>query len=155
VVWTKNFMDKFWKAEWKRPLAGPTRKQQYNIKIGLKESGYEDVDQIHLPQDLDHWRALTGTNLQVALNVGNLSTNWKSITVSGTLFYVVSELIYCYSWYINWERKTVSVVPHSSVSIDGERTRCEIGSHPGVRAQWRLFGKPVMSAWNGTSVSRL
>jgi hypothetical protein len=39
----------------------------YNIKMGLREMGFGDVDWIHLVQDRDRWRALVNTvmSLQV------------------------------------------------------------------------------------------
>jgi hypothetical protein len=39
------------KPEGKRPPGKPTCKYQDNIKIDLKEIGWEDVDWIHLVQD--------------------------------------------------------------------------------------------------------
>jgi hypothetical protein len=46
------------KAEWKRPLGRHGRRQEYNIKMDLKETGWEDVDWMHLAQNRDQWRAL-------------------------------------------------------------------------------------------------
>jgi hypothetical protein len=37
-----------------------------NIKIDLREIGWEDVDWIHLAQNRDQWRALVNTVLEVA-----------------------------------------------------------------------------------------
>jgi len=38
-----------------------------NIRVGVRETGCEGVDWIHLAQDRGHWRALVDTvmNLQV------------------------------------------------------------------------------------------
>jgi hypothetical protein len=46
------------KSEGKRPLGRPSRKREYNIKMGLKEVGWADMDWIDLAQDRDRWRAL-------------------------------------------------------------------------------------------------
>jgi hypothetical protein len=39
-----------------------------NVKMGLREVGFEGVDWIHLAQDTDQWRALVNvlTNFRVA-----------------------------------------------------------------------------------------
>jgi hypothetical protein len=44
-----------------------------NIRIDLREIGWEGVDWIHLPQDMDHWKALVNMvmNLWVPQKVGN------------------------------------------------------------------------------------
>jgi hypothetical protein len=53
--------------EGKRPLGRPRRRWEDNIKIDLRETGFGDVDWIHLAQDRDRWRALVNTimNLRV------------------------------------------------------------------------------------------
>jgi hypothetical protein len=55
------------KPEGKRPLGRPRRKWVYNIKIDLREMGYDGMDWIYLAQDRDQWRALVNTvmNLRV------------------------------------------------------------------------------------------
>jgi hypothetical protein len=55
------------KPEGKRPLRRPRRRWVDNIKIDLREIGWDGVDWIYLAQDRDHWRALVNTvmNLQV------------------------------------------------------------------------------------------
>jgi hypothetical protein len=54
-------------SEGKRPHAGPRRRWQDNIKIGLREVGLESVNLIHLGHDKDRWRAVVNTimNLRV------------------------------------------------------------------------------------------
>jgi hypothetical protein len=49
------------KPEGKRPLGRPRRRWVYNIKIDLSETGWDDVDWIHLAQDRDQWRAFVNT----------------------------------------------------------------------------------------------
>jgi hypothetical protein len=55
------------KQEGKRPLGRPRRRLGDNIKMGLREIGWSDMDWIHLPRDRDQWRALVNTvmNLRV------------------------------------------------------------------------------------------
>jgi hypothetical protein len=65
---------------WARGLTTPHRKKsnalrnvtkglgwEDNIKMDLREIGFEDVDWIHLAQDRDRWRSLVNTvmNLRV------------------------------------------------------------------------------------------
>jgi hypothetical protein len=56
------------KPEGKRPLGRPTRRWLDNIKIDLRERGWDSMDWIDLAQDRDNkWRALVSTvmNLRV------------------------------------------------------------------------------------------
>jgi hypothetical protein len=55
------------KPEGKRPLGRPRRSWVDNIKIDLREIGWDGVDWIELAQDRDQWRALANTvmNLRV------------------------------------------------------------------------------------------
>jgi hypothetical protein len=55
------------KQEGKRPLGRPRRRWVDNIKMDLREIGWDGVDWIDMAQDRDHWRALVNTvlNLQV------------------------------------------------------------------------------------------
>jgi hypothetical protein len=49
------------KPEGRRPLRRHRRKLEDNIKMDLGETGFGDVDWIHLAQDRDRWRALVNT----------------------------------------------------------------------------------------------
>jgi hypothetical protein len=51
----------------KRPLERPRRRWVDNIKMYLREIGWDGVDWIDMAQDRDQWRALVNTvlNLQV------------------------------------------------------------------------------------------
>jgi hypothetical protein len=53
--------------EGKRPLGRPRRRWVGNIKIDLRETGWDGGDWIDLAQDRDQWRALVKVvmNLQV------------------------------------------------------------------------------------------
>jgi hypothetical protein len=55
------------KPEGKRPLRRPRRKWVDNIKMDLREVGWDGMDCINLAQDRDQWRALVNTvmNLQI------------------------------------------------------------------------------------------
>jgi hypothetical protein len=55
------------KPERKRPLGRPTRRWVDNLKIDLREIGWDGMDWIDLAQDRDQWKALVNTimNLRV------------------------------------------------------------------------------------------
>ena len=53
------------KPEERRPLGRPRRRCKDNIKIGLREVGWRDIDWIDLAQDRDRWRAV----VSVAINL--------------------------------------------------------------------------------------
>jgi hypothetical protein len=46
------------KPEERRPLGTPRRRREDNIKMDLREVGWEGADWIDLAQDRDRWRAL-------------------------------------------------------------------------------------------------
>jgi hypothetical protein len=46
------------KPEGKRPLGRPRRRWVDNIKMDLRETGWDGMDWIDLAQDRDQWRAL-------------------------------------------------------------------------------------------------
>ncbi|KAJ4444324.1 hypothetical protein ANN_06116, partial [Periplaneta americana] len=54
-----------WKPEGKRPLGRPRRRWEDNIKMDLREMGYDDRDWINLTQDRERWRAY----VRVAVNL--------------------------------------------------------------------------------------
>jgi hypothetical protein len=53
--------------EGKRPLGTPRRRWVDNIKMDVRETGWDGMDWIDLAQDRDQWRALVNTvmNLRV------------------------------------------------------------------------------------------
>jgi hypothetical protein len=55
------------KPEGKRPLRRPRRRRVDNIKMDLREIGWDGMDWVDLAQDRDQWRALVDTvmNLRV------------------------------------------------------------------------------------------
>jgi hypothetical protein len=53
------------RPEGRRPLGRPTRRCEDNIKMDLRETGFGDVDWIHLAQDRDRWRALVNAVLNL------------------------------------------------------------------------------------------
>jgi hypothetical protein len=46
------------KPEGRRPLRRPRRRWEDNIKMDLRQVGWEGADWIDLAQDRDRWRAL-------------------------------------------------------------------------------------------------
>ena len=64
------------KPEGKRPLEGPRRRWEDNIKMDLQEVGFEGMDWIELAQDRDRWRTFVNAvmNLRVPQNAGNFLT---------------------------------------------------------------------------------
>jgi hypothetical protein len=61
------------KPEGKRHLGRPRRSWEDNIRLGLKETGREIVDWIHLAQVRDEWQAVVNTvmNLRIPQKKGN------------------------------------------------------------------------------------
>jgi len=59
--------------EGKKPLGRPRHRWKDNIRMDLKEIGWEGVDWMHLVQDRDQWRALVNT-------IMNLRVPWKEGT---------------------------------------------------------------------------
>jgi hypothetical protein len=49
------------RPEWKRPLERPRRRWEDNIKMNVKEIGWEGVEWMHVAQDRDQWRAVVNT----------------------------------------------------------------------------------------------
>jgi hypothetical protein len=49
------------KPEGKRPLGRPRNGWDDNIRMELRERGWEGVDWTHLAQERDQWRALVNT----------------------------------------------------------------------------------------------
>jgi hypothetical protein len=52
---TKNILVE--KPEGKEPLGRPRRRWEDNIRMDLREIGWEDVDWMHVAQVRDQWRA--------------------------------------------------------------------------------------------------
>jgi hypothetical protein len=55
------------KREGKRPLGRPRRKRENNIKMAVREIGWEDVDWVHLTQDWNQWLVLVNTVLELLI----------------------------------------------------------------------------------------
>ncbi|KAJ4432740.1 hypothetical protein ANN_21378 [Periplaneta americana] len=60
------------RPEGKRPLGRPRRRWEDNIKMDLREVGYDDRDWINLAQDRDQWRAY----VRVAMKLRSVS--WET-----------------------------------------------------------------------------
>jgi hypothetical protein len=57
------------KPEGKRSLERPRHGWEDNIRMNLRDIGWERVDWIHLAQDKVHWRALVNTVIVMFLGV--------------------------------------------------------------------------------------
>jgi hypothetical protein len=67
-LWRRGIhIEYYGKARRKRPLGRPRRRWVDNIKMDLREIGWDGMDWINLAQDRDRWRALVNTvkNLRV------------------------------------------------------------------------------------------
>jgi hypothetical protein len=53
------------KPEGRRPLGRPRRRWVVNIKVNIREIGWDVVDWIDMAQDRDQWRALMNTVLNL------------------------------------------------------------------------------------------
>jgi hypothetical protein len=58
------------KPERKRPRGRPKRRRMDNIKMDLKEIGWDGVDWIDMARDRDQWRALVSTILNLRVLSG-------------------------------------------------------------------------------------
>jgi hypothetical protein len=56
------------KPEGKRPLGKPRRGWMDNIKIDLREIGWDSMDWVDLAQDRDQWRALVNTVMKLRVS---------------------------------------------------------------------------------------
>jgi hypothetical protein len=76
------------KPELKKLLGTCRRVWEDNIKMDLREIGWECLDWMHLAQDRDQWRSLVNTvmNLRVPQKAGNFLT----ISFSRTVHHEVS-----------------------------------------------------------------
>jgi hypothetical protein len=96
------------KAEGKRPLGKPKRRWVDNIRMGLGEVGWGDVDWIGLAQDGNRWRAFVNSviNLRVSQNAGKLPSCLTTSGLSSSAqlhrvsLHVVSGRICCFSVYM-------------------------------------------------------
>jgi hypothetical protein len=57
------------KPEGKRPLGRPRRSWVDNIKMGLREIGWDGVDWSGMAQDRDQWWALVNTVLNLSSSI--------------------------------------------------------------------------------------
>jgi len=55
------------KPEGKRPFGRVRRRWEDNIRMDLREIGWEPADQIHLAQDRDQWQALPNTVMNLRI----------------------------------------------------------------------------------------
>jgi hypothetical protein len=55
------------KPKGKRPLGRPRRRWVENIKMDLRETGWDGMDWIDFAQDRDQWRALVNTEMNLCV----------------------------------------------------------------------------------------
>jgi hypothetical protein len=69
----------------KRPLGRPRPRWEENVNMGLKELRWEGLDWIDLDQDMDGWRALVKSemNLRVTQNARNFLPTLAPVSLSG------------------------------------------------------------------------
>jgi hypothetical protein len=53
------------KPEGKRPLGRPRRRWKHNIEMDLRGRGSDGVDWIDLAQNMEQWRALVNTEMNL------------------------------------------------------------------------------------------
>jgi hypothetical protein len=56
------------KAEGKRPLGKPKLRWLDNLKMDLREIGWDGVNWMYMAQDRDQWRALVNTVLNLRVS---------------------------------------------------------------------------------------
>jgi hypothetical protein len=56
------------KPEGKRPLGRPRRREVDNINTDLREIGWDGMDWIDLDHDMDQWRALVNTVMNIRVS---------------------------------------------------------------------------------------
>jgi hypothetical protein len=81
------------KLEGKRPLGRPRRRWEDNVRVDLREIGWECMDWMHLAQDRDHWLPLVNTVMKSRFpaDAVNILTSWATISFSRrTLLHGVS-----------------------------------------------------------------
>jgi hypothetical protein len=71
----------------KRPLGGPRHRWEGNIRMYLREIGWESVVWMHVAHDKDQWWTLVNTimNRQVSQKAGNFLTSRGTISFSRNL----------------------------------------------------------------------
>ncbi|KAJ4432614.1 hypothetical protein ANN_21237 [Periplaneta americana] len=75
------------RPEGKRPLWRPRRRWENNIKMDLRELGYDDRDWINLAQDRDQWRAYVraAVNLRPLSRLGMMSRGKWILFLNSTI----------------------------------------------------------------------
>lgn len=90
--YVKSFGEETWS---KRLLARSRHTGKNNLKLDLKESGWDGVIWIHLSQDRAKKRAAVNTimDLRFPQHMGNFLSRWWTTILSRTLLHVVSLLV--------------------------------------------------------------
>jgi hypothetical protein len=70
------------RPEGRRPLGRPRHRWEDNIKIHLRETGFGDVDWIHLAQDRDRWWALVNSDKPLGSIKCGEFLDWLSVLLA-------------------------------------------------------------------------
>jgi hypothetical protein len=75
------------RSEGKRPLVGPRRRWEDNIKTDIQEVGCGGLEWIDLAQDAERCGALMNElmNLRISSNAGNFLTICEPLSISGMI----------------------------------------------------------------------
>jgi hypothetical protein len=57
------------KLDGKRPLRRSRSRCKDDVRLGIKEIGWEDVDWIHLTANRDQWRAVVNTVMNLVFHI--------------------------------------------------------------------------------------
>jgi hypothetical protein len=100
------------KPEGKRPLGRPRHRPEDNIKMDLRDIGWGGMDWIHLAQDMDQWRALVNT----VLNLRG-STKWWEILEWLSDWRLHKKGSAPWSWLVSsWPKKLHVIHVHSTAT---------------------------------------
>jgi hypothetical protein len=84
------------KTEWKRPLGRHRCRWQSNIRMDLREIGWQRVDWIHLAQDRDQWQGLVNMVMTLRISERPLASEEECCSVG-----LVSPVLnFVFSWMI-------------------------------------------------------
>ncbi|KAJ4448643.1 hypothetical protein ANN_00033 [Periplaneta americana] len=140
------------RLEGKRPLGRPRRRWEDNIKMYLREVGYDDRDWINLAQDRDCWRAYVRAAMNLRINCTiPVSSLIHEVTEHGNHASTTKSKIYsekarqqnedkrtckiCNKTYSRWYMKlhalthTVEPLHFCEVCNKGYRYRCSLRAH--------------------------
>ncbi|KAJ4442676.1 hypothetical protein ANN_04265 [Periplaneta americana] len=108
------------RPEGKRPLGRPRRRWEDNIKMDLREVGYDDRHWINLAQDRDRWRAY----VRAAMNLRNFIEKYTEKQLPSESTLRKNYLPDCYADVLNQIRKAVG---NNKIWVSVDETTDETG----------------------------